>query len=120
MASDERLKMVEMAIKATQTCAFFGHEEVVSNGLTKDEYNGMRGTLGGYVAEKERRVMHPIAGPAVEHELALKLENISLSKRKTTMERSSNSAFLKVPLVLEQILLIRGIGLDRLAYTRLQ
>ena len=53
MASDERLKMVEMAIKATQTCAFFGHE-VVSNGLTKDEYNGMRGTLGGYVAEKER------------------------------------------------------------------
>lgn len=65
MASDEILEMVEMAIKATQTCAFFGHE-VVLNGLTKDEYNGIRGTLGGYVAENERRVVHPIAGSVVE------------------------------------------------------
>jgi len=79
MATEETLAIVKMAVKATQTCAFFGHE-VVLNGLTKTEYNGMQGTLGGYVDEKERRVMYPSDGSVVNHELLLKPENIFIKK----------------------------------------
>jgi hypothetical protein len=76
-ATEETLEMTKMAIKATRTCALFGHK-VILNGLSKKEYNGMKGTLGGYVAEKERRIIYPVAGSVVEHELSLKPENISI------------------------------------------
>ena len=72
--------MAKMAIMATRTCALFGHN-VILNGLSKTEYNGMKGTLGGYVADKERRLVYPIAGSAVEHELSLKPENIFIEKK---------------------------------------
>ena len=74
-ATEETLEMAKMAIKATRTCALFGHK-VILNGLSKKEYNGMKGTLGGYVAETERRIMYPVAGSIVEHELSLRPENI--------------------------------------------
>jgi hypothetical protein len=78
-ATEETLEMAKMAIKATRTCALFGHK-VILNGLSKKEYNGMKGTLGGYVAEKERRIMYPVAGSVVEHELSLKPDNIFIEK----------------------------------------
>jgi len=75
MATDETLEMTKMAVKATPTCAFFG-QEVVLSGLNKVEYNEVKGTLGGFVAETERRVMYPEAGSVVAHELSLKPVNI--------------------------------------------
>jgi hypothetical protein len=42
----------------------------------------MKGTLGGYVAETERRLVYPVAGLVVEHELLLKPENIFIEKER--------------------------------------
>lgn len=75
MATEETLRMTEMAIKANNTCSVFG-KQVVLNGLSKAEYNGMVGTLGGYVAESDRRVVYPAPGSPVDHELSIKLENV--------------------------------------------
>ena len=70
MATKETLQMTKMAIEATRTCSLFG-QEVILNGLTKTEYNGMKGTLGGYDTNTNRRIIYPIAGSVVENELAL-------------------------------------------------
>jgi len=75
MATKETLEMTKMAIEATSTCSLFG-QEVVLNGLTKTEYNGMKGALGGYDTNTNRRIMYPIAGSVVENELSLKPKNI--------------------------------------------
>jgi hypothetical protein len=80
-ATEETLQMAKIAIKATRTCALFGNK-VILNGLSKTEYNGMKGTLGGNVAETERRLVYPIAGSVVEHELSLKPENIFTEKQR--------------------------------------
>jgi len=94
MATDETLEMTKMALEATQTCHFFGHK-VVLNGLTKTEYNGMRATLGGYVAETQRRVVYPVAGSVVEHELSLKLENIFVEKEDDSHGAAKQLSILK-------------------------
>jgi hypothetical protein len=78
-ATDETLEMTSMAVKATQSCAFFGHEVVLS-GLNKVQYNGVKGTLGGFVVETERRVFYPEAGSLVEQELGVKPENIFVER----------------------------------------
>jgi len=54
MATEETLKMNDYCIDAAKTCKHFGKEIVVRN-LTKDEYNGLEGVLGGYLAENGRR-----------------------------------------------------------------
>ena len=54
----------------------------------------MQGTLGGYVADKERRVVYPVPGSVVEHELALKLENIFVQiggKDVSILEKCANA-----------------------------
>lgn len=54
MASTESLKVADYCFDATKTSAYFG-KEVVIRKLKKDEYNGLTGTLGGYVADTGRR-----------------------------------------------------------------
>ena len=92
-ATAETLEMAKMVIKAAGTCTLFG-ERVNLNGLPKEEYNGMQGTLGGYVVDKERRVVYPVPGFVVEHELALKLENIFVQiggKEVSILEKCANA-----------------------------
>jgi hypothetical protein len=50
--------MTDLAMKATETCACVW-KPVVLDGLGKQEYNGLEGILGGYVAETGRCVFHP-------------------------------------------------------------
>lgn len=50
--------MTDLAMKATETCACVW-KKVILDGPSKEEYNGLEGTLRGYVAEPGRRVFHP-------------------------------------------------------------
>ena len=54
MATEETLMMNDYCVDAAKTSAYFGKEVVVRN-LGKDEYNGLEGVLGGYLAESGRR-----------------------------------------------------------------
>jgi len=49
-ATEETLMMNDYCVDAAKTSAYFGKEIVVRN-LTKDEYNGLEGVLGGYLCE---------------------------------------------------------------------
>lgn len=72
-ATEQTLKMTDMAIKATKTCSLVG-KPVVLDGLSRKEYNGLEGVLGGYVAETERRVFHPLDPD--KKEFSVKPENV--------------------------------------------
>jgi MYND finger len=67
--------MADMCIRATPTSTCVG-QKVVLDGLKKLEYNGMEGTLGGYIADLDRRVFHPLNDPMKE--MSVKPENIYL------------------------------------------
>jgi hypothetical protein len=70
--------MTDYVMKATETCACVW-KKVLLDGLSKEEYNGLEGTLGGYVAETERRVFHP--DDADKKQLSVKPENVFLLSR---------------------------------------
>jgi len=53
-ASAETLKVAGYCFDATKTSAYFGKKVILRN-LKNEEYNGLTGTLGGYVAVSGRR-----------------------------------------------------------------
>mmetsp|Transcript_37067 Transcript_37067/g.64990 ORF Transcript_37067/g.64990 Transcript_37067/m.64990 type:complete len:556 (-) Transcript_37067:298-1965(-) len=54
MANRDSLKMTDYIFEAAKSSAHFG-ERVILRNLNKNEYNGLEGTLGGFVAETGRR-----------------------------------------------------------------
>lgn len=69
----ETLEMVDMAYRANKTSLLVGRP-VVLDGLSKTEFNGMKGTLGGFETETGRRVFHP--DDPERKEILVKPENI--------------------------------------------
>jgi MYND finger len=65
--------MASMANRATWTCSMTG-KPVILDGLTRTEYNGMKGILGGFDNESSRRVFHP--NDRTKKEFLLKPENV--------------------------------------------
>ena len=53
-ASVESLEMTDCIVEAAKSSAHFGKPVILHN-LKKEEYNGLAGTLGGFVAEAGRR-----------------------------------------------------------------
>ncbi|CAB9507611.1 expressed unknown protein [Seminavis robusta] len=72
-ATKDTLEMTDMCIRATATTTFLGRN-VVLDGLSRKNYNGMEGILGGFVSETERRVFHPLNDP--KKEMAIRPDNI--------------------------------------------
>ncbi|CAB9507617.1 expressed unknown protein [Seminavis robusta] len=77
-ATKDTLSMCDMCVTATKTCYLVG-KKVTLQGLSKEAYNGMQGTLGGFVVDTERRVFHPLEEPTKE--MAVKPENVFLAKK---------------------------------------
>ena len=53
-ASEDSLKMTDYIVEAAKSSAYFGKPVILKN-LKKEEYNGLTGILGGFVAEAGRR-----------------------------------------------------------------
>lgn len=54
MASPDTLEMTDYFVNAAKTSAHFGKKVILRN-LTKVDYNGLTGILGGYIADTARR-----------------------------------------------------------------
>ena len=67
--------MAAMIHKATRTCALVG-KSVALDGLNRTEFNGMRGTLGGFDDETDRRVFYP--DDSTRREISVKPENAKI------------------------------------------
>ena len=79
-ATKDTLIMTELAIKAARTSAVLGRK-VILRGLSKEQYNGIEGIVGGFEdAESERRIFYPGTGSIVSHKLSLKPDNIFIEK----------------------------------------
>jgi len=53
-ANEDTLKMADMCIEAAKSSLYFGKDIILRN-LSKAEYNGQEGKLGGYFADSGRR-----------------------------------------------------------------
>lgn len=82
-------------IQATKTSRYFG-KKVTLHGLSTEKYNGLTGILGGFVAEKERRVVHVELEDGVVKELALLPKNI-MYKQKPILDNASVTNLVDVP-----------------------
>lgn len=56
-ATDMTLKIVDMCIRASESCKFYG-KDVELHGLQKVEMNGRMGVAGGYDPDSERRAFY--------------------------------------------------------------
>ena len=53
-ANEDTLKMAEMCIEAAKSSPYF-RKDIILRNLSKEEYNGQEGKLGGYFADSGRR-----------------------------------------------------------------
>jgi len=56
-ATEISLKIADWCIEAAKTCQHYG-QIVTVQGLSKEEYNGLKGKLGGYLGEQNRRTVY--------------------------------------------------------------
>jgi hypothetical protein len=74
MATKVTLQIADYCIQAAKSCTHFG-ATVELHGLSNETYNGQIGTLGGYVADKDRRVVY-LEKDGETKELAISPKNI--------------------------------------------
>ena len=74
MATEVTLQIADYCIQAAKSCTHFGGT-VKLHGLSNETYNGQIGTLGGYIADKDRRVVY-LEKDGETKELAIAPKNI--------------------------------------------
>lgn len=79
MATEITLQTADYCIQASKSCKHFG-ETVVLHGLSNEAYNGQSCTLGGYIADTDRRVVY-LEKDGKTKELAIAPKNIMYENR---------------------------------------
>lgn len=73
-SNDTTRNVADYCIAAARTCRAYG-KTVTLHSLSKEEYNGLSGTLGGYMVDKDRRIVHVVVDCEAK-ELLIQPKNI--------------------------------------------